>query len=97
MTITIEAPADIAELVTEHPHAICTPMQGGARVLPPKATPVAAVMTWNWTTTTREVHIDGAHIRIGDRAKTYPLHGPMVRFAPGDTITLEAHLAGLNL
>lgn len=98
MTITIEAPTDIADLIAEHPHAVCTPMLGAARVLPPKATPVAKTMEWNWTTITRIIEIDGAHIRIGNRAKTYPLEGGRpVTWHPGDTCTLIAELARLKL
>lgn len=94
-TITIEVPS-LEQLLEEHPHAICTPMLGTSRVLPPKACPVQTSLEWTWKTTERPVEMDGAHVRIGARAGSYPLTGGRVRFAPGDNITLYARLVDLK-
>ena len=100
MSATIEIPLEtisIEDLEAEHPHAICTPMLGTERALPPKACPVAQELQWSWSTATREIEIDGAHVRIGERAGSYPITGGPIRYSPGDTITLYAKLAQLGL
>lgn len=94
--ITIEVP-DIDELLADHPHAVCTPLLGTSRVLPPKACPVAQRMMWTWKTIDRKIDVDGARIRIGDKVGSYPLTGGRQTFTPKDGLTLEAHLAGLGL
>lgn len=87
----------VEDLQAEHPHAVCTPLRGTTRVLPPKATPVAERMEWTWTTIDRETAVDGAHVRIGDRADTYRLAGPAALFEPGQPNTIWARLQDLHL
>lgn len=92
--ITIEVP-DIDELLADHPHAVCTPLLGDSRVLPPKACPVAQHMRWTWKTIDRRIQVDGARIRIGDKVGSYPLAGGRQSFHPKDGLVLEARLTGL--
>lgn len=76
--------------------AHCTPLDGTAATLPTKTAPVSGRMTWTWKTVGRRAHVDGARVRLGTRIITCETATPMT-IRPGDSVTIEATLAGLNI